>query len=85
MARVNGMWIKVEKADIDKGTPNHPTLCPVARALRRVLSGEIEVDGRWVWMSKYINIELPNNALDFIGRFDDGIQVRPFKFFLPLN
>ncbi len=87
MARVKGVWVEVSQDDIDRGIPNHKTLCPVARALRRVLSGNVEVDG-WccVWMGKDISIDLPYNALWFIDRFDGEVdKVRPFKFFLPLN
>lgn len=74
--------ISVTAADIQAGGPNDPAYCPIARAVRRLgLKKKVRVwnDSLLLDSSSY---ELPERAVLFIDRFDDGHRVRPFTFTL---
>lgn len=82
------MIIKVTQDDIDKGQPYNCNRCPIALALMRELKiNEVEVDGSKADYIVTINneriwygIELPQDAFNFVMRFDEGENVGPIAF-----
>lgn len=80
------MKIKVTQADIYKGVPNNPSLCPIARAVRRkghktVAVGDDGYDLRIGRMGHGgVKMRLPNVAIRFVQRFDGGRSTNPFSF-----
>ena len=75
------MRIEVTQEDIDKGVKENCVKCPVALSLRRLFPGEWEVDvgddaiyagGNWYTP--------PDEAQEFIAKFDAGEPVAPFSF-----
>jgi hypothetical protein len=82
--------IEVGPDDIAKGVRGDPFLCPVARAVGRVISdAKIAVDGYTIdlWRNDCIDrsLPLPDAARDFIDAFDDRESVAPFVFEVNLN
>lgn len=74
------MKIEVTARDIEKGLPEDKCGCPVALAIRRATGLEVSV---WCSMSVKVGreyIDLPDEAEDFINRFDQGEPVQPFTF-----
>ena len=81
------MKITVTPLDIVAGARGEPCSCPIALAIRRQIPGSdplvtpeevgIEWDDRRVDYPAY---DLPQEARDFIGRFDAGLPVDPFEF-----
>jgi hypothetical protein len=74
--------VEVTQADIDHGEPGEPCVCPVARAIARVVAAE-----DWAPLVTATSVQfdadcadLPREARDFIGRFDSGQSVEPFSF-----
>ena len=84
---VKGVWVKVKREDITNGCRKCPDECPVALALRRVFSEPISICDTGLFNGRFSSPELPlpTAVRKFTARFDDGLRVRPFKFFLPLN
>lgn len=81
------MWtkIKVTKADIDKGVRCKSRLCPIARAVRKIVKRDVmvEVTGRWISLGtdpRDNDAYVPKSAGTFIANFDDGKKVKPFCF-----
>lgn len=79
----NFVKIEVKAIDIKKGMKEDCKYCPVARAIKRRYP-----KARGVFVRGYI-VEwrdycyaLPLKVQNFIERFDDGLKVRPFSFFM---
>lgn len=57
--------------------------CPVALALRRTLGVPVSVsldEFGPLKTREFVNYRLPRTAVNFIYSFDDGREVKPFKF-----
>jgi hypothetical protein len=78
--------INVTEEDIKQGEKQHCSRCPVALALRRVAKGEPAVIGYSIIFSKDIEIETPDDVVEWIMDFDDddGCDVSPFSFEMDL-
>lgn len=76
--------ITVTKKDIQMGLPSDSCLCPIARAVRRVLGRGVRVWRYGVYrrLSEDDFAEFPERVTQFIDRFDDGKPVKPFTFTL---
>ena len=86
------MKIKVTQHDIDYGVRGEYSLCPIARAVKHKINGEVMVYGddmsifttdiirRYRYYKLPQNYKLPQKAKDFMQRFDDGKKVKPFTF-----
>ena len=80
------MRFEVTEHDIRFGKSAHCTLCPVALSLRRGLGLSVSnIRVRRANVSIVIhdfirNVGLPNEAMNFIIKFDDGFPVVPFSF-----
>jgi hypothetical protein len=75
------MKIEVTQEDIDRGIPEDPTSCPVARAVRRAFpdAKQIGVDYGEVVVDDNEWIVNAGTAI-FIEDFDRGDKVEPFVF-----
>lgn len=80
------MKIEITQHDIDYGVQGECQLCPIARAVKRKINGEVRVFGDDISIfttdiiRRYRYYKLPQKAKDFMQRFDDGKKVRPFTF-----
>ena len=81
------MKIEVTQHDIDYGVRGEYSLCPIARAVKRKINGEVIVFGddisiftTVIIIRRYSYYKLPQKAKDFIKRFDEGKKVKPFTF-----
>ena len=80
------MKIKVTQHDIDYGVRGEYQLCPIARAVKHKINGEVMVYGDDMSIfttdiiRRYRYYKLPQKAKDFMQRFDDGKKVKPFTF-----
>ena len=80
------MKIEITQHDIDYGVRGEYSLCPIARAVKRKINGEVIVSGDHISIfttdiiRKYSYYKLPQKAKDFMQRFDDGKKVKPFTF-----
>ena len=81
------MKIEVTQHDIDCGVRGEYSLCPIARAVKRKINGEVIVFGddisiftTMIIIRRYSYYKLPQKAKDFIKRFDEGKKVKPFTF-----
>ena len=80
------MKIEVTQHDIDYGVRGEYSLCPIARAVKRKINGEVIVFGDDISffttdiIRRYSYYKLPQKAKDFIKRFDEGKKVKPFTF-----
>ena len=82
------MKIKVTKQDIKNGTGNEKELeyCPIAFAIKRQMKTYfyIKVYGDNIQIltvdHSYRYYKLPKKAKDFIQKFDEGKEVKPFTF-----
>lgn len=78
--------INVTKRDIELGTRNESESCPLARAIGRRVTASLSVGsasvqiGRGTNFCDWHNILLPEDAAQFIDRFDFGLNVKPFTF-----
>lgn len=82
--------IQVTQSDIDNGEPENSNICPIALAISRTLAIEpedIEVLDDFVDFSAagLINAPLPVDAQRFIVRFDEELEVMPFRFDLKMS
>jgi hypothetical protein len=85
--------IKVTEKDIQRGVPDSPEQCPIARAVRWVCPqfqfvyigedflGVKQTPGD---LHTYQQIDLPEIARRFIRDFDERKPVQPIRFELPL-
>ncbi len=77
--------IRVTRADIENGAANDECNCPIALALKRAFatrnvvvgSGGIAVGGKIY--------DTPVAVVEFINKFDDGMNVEPFSFCLEME
>lgn len=82
----NKLIVEVTQDDIDNGTPGERCRCPIARAVKRLINVDpdsdagIEVYSKWIDMNGHDAYGLPDEAIDFISRFDTDLDVAPFKF-----
>ena len=79
------MKIKVTKEHIENGVREDCLLCPVATAVQEKI-GKYMVTVRSDYI--YINGEtypLTPETGEFVHMFDNGYEVAPFEFELPLN
>ena len=80
------MKIEITQHDIDNGVKGEYQLCPIARAVKRKINGEVIVleDDISIFTTdiirRYSYYKLPQKAKDFMQRFDDGKKVKPFTF-----
>lgn len=82
------LTVSVTQDDIQFGKKGNCDWCPVAHAVRRVVSEKyikISVGKRWLvlWPNDVIisrEVELPEVAKTFIKEFDRGLPVSPFTF-----
>ena len=79
--------INVTKRDIEQGEKFYSDRCPIALAAKRVftrsLAGPSELRFTLVneqGYSEWYLVPLPDQAKDFIIRFDRGEPVEPFSF-----
>lgn len=85
----NTFIIDVTQEDIDAGLPKDPCQCPIALALYRALDKTVnkylfEVTNMSIrHIDEWGNVTqawLPMSAFNFINRFDEGKEVKPFTF-----
>ncbi len=88
--------IRVTKADIANGRPRFASSCPIARAIGRATGTRTTVwpvssDFFAPWFATfrnetggYASVRLAERAARFAGRFDAGLAVEPFNFYLEL-
>ena len=79
------MRIEVTQADIDAGLRESCVACPVALALHRAFPAadtiRAEYGVLWVWFGEECRAaSTPDEASDFMGRFDGLRDVLPFAF-----
>ena len=78
--------IIMEQDDLEEGIPGDHSLCPVARAVRRMYGDELRVSvgSTHVSLSKngyeFIEFDLPPEATEFIREFDEGSELYPIEF-----
>ena len=78
--------ITVTRDHIRKGVVNDEECCPIALALQEAGSGGVKVKRHNIlFYGEPIPLVtwLPQSAMRFIKRFDDGEHVEPFKFYVP--
>ena len=90
------MKIKVKKEHIDKGERCSPLYCPIAEAMKSLEIETIHPEiisirktraEFWTHDRGYLNLRLPEAAIEFIEQFDDEKtpDPEPFEFELPYN
>lgn len=84
--------IVVTEADIEHGVRLSPLSCPISRAVKRATRKELAKETVALISATYCYIleapqwdtekhfTLPNEAIDFITRFDAKSNVEPFEF-----
>lgn len=79
------MFIDITQEDIDNGSQNDPSCCPIALACKRIGFLDPLVNGRGViWRSSANkNAEMRSSILSeegkiFVDEFDAGYPVKPF-------
>jgi hypothetical protein len=75
--------IDVTQQDIAMGEPKKCGRCPIALAIKRVVSGPVLVFDESVWANGG-QADLPTTAKDFVTAFDFGNPVHPFSFDLDI-
>lgn len=73
---------EVDWSDINHGQRGECHHCPVARAIKRQLSGIFVSVGASRICLEDIFIDLPKEVSKFIKDFDQSKKVKPFKFTL---
>lgn len=69
--------------DIKKGDSYVASSCPVARAIRRATGKRrVLVSGTEYTIASQQYRDLPKKAIIFIKRFDAGLKVHPFSFYV---
>jgi hypothetical protein len=82
--------VKVTADDIKRGVRNSCSLCPIARALKRVRPAgykraAVIAGGGWLLFrteTKTLMADTPKTARYFISRFDNVKKVKPISFTL---
>ncbi len=85
--------VRVEQAHIDNGEKNDCKICPIALALVAILKDEwrvnVEADTVVLLQSvephAFVELSLPELAVEFIEEFDRGLPVVPFTFELDIG
>lgn len=75
--------VSVTAEDIEKGQRMTADRCPIALAVHRIEGYEnaaVYPGSGVVLDSKYAGCPIPEEAKDFIIRFDTGDKVKPFTF-----
>lgn len=76
--------IDVTRDDIDQGVRTDCMQCPVARAIRRALGLDYDVSvgpsDMDLGQHTYLSVLTPAHAAAFMGHFDAGHPVAPFRF-----
>ncbi len=84
------MIIKVTQEDIDGGTRGESETCAISRAVNRLTAGHAETGDDTIRIYpakeayKPLDYDLPEDAKQFVSRFDKGHPVSPFAFELPI-
>lgn len=78
--------INVTQEDIDKGIKNSCFNCALALSAKRALEdANLSVGAKTIfWVTKLVDFNLPQVAIDFIKAFDTNQPVSPFTFDLTL-
>ena len=72
--------IIVTEEDIRKGSRGQADTCPIAYATCRALGvNRVYVDSEYLCYATD-SCSLPDEATEFIRRFDTGMKVKPFEF-----
>ena len=82
------MIVKVMQRHIDKGIGGDCGKCPIALALLDVGFTHVDVDTNNIMINykdKTYYIDLPDEAVEFIERFDNELPVNPFSFSIDLK
>ncbi len=74
------MTITVTDEDIEKGKPDSPSRCPIARAMTRLGCKNVWVVEWYVDYDDVRDVQLPVEAQMFINQFDAGKPVQPITF-----
>ncbi len=77
--------VKVLKSDINRGVRDNTTSCPIARSLKRMITGYVCVGSRSVTILGKPDFPLPEEAQKFVTRFDHNKKVKPFEFELEIG
>lgn len=81
--------IEVTKEDIEKGIKHDARSCPINLAMRRRVYAKMDVHKGYVNMEsltgRYYQAVLPETAVEFIQKFDSGVEVKPFRFQLKIK
>lgn len=97
-AGTKNIWVQVTQEDIDRGLERDCFLCPVARAVNRLLRDDwkASVSGGWgrVYMKNeygrasknFQSFYLPQKVVDFIHKIDgyEDSDLEPFRFLTKL-
>lgn len=76
------MIISITAQDIRRGKPAMPGICPVALAVKRAFrTSDIAISSFHIYKDGESAIyDLPEDAIDWILRFDEGKDCEPFNF-----
>jgi hypothetical protein len=81
------MKIEVTREDIQHGEPLNPKCCPIAIAVKRLTAADrVSVSGGTVKIWKagdYYCERPPERAVRSMDRFDEGMRIMVFAFYLP--
>ena len=79
------MLIEVTAEDIKKGEQGNCWRCPIALALIRAFrTDDVAAPGPYARIN-HERLDLPNEVRRFIDDFDNGDEVSPFTFELPIK
>lgn len=79
------MKITVTEEHIRRGRRRACSACPLALAISEAVGMRMEVGVLSTWCDPAKLITLPEEAQEFIDRFDRGRKVHPFSFELPIS
>ena len=77
----------VTEKNLAKGERGDSLYCPIARSIRPNIEGDVSVlDDRVIiyFAGDDLEFKLPLKAIESLKRFDKGLTVLPFSFFLDL-
>ncbi len=78
------MKIQVMQEDIDQGEQCSILDCPVAKAIARKFSARMVGVNRESVVIDTLKIHLPENVRNAIEDYDNGGEMNPFEFELPI-
>ncbi len=76
--------VHVTAEDIAKGRRDSCVDCPIARALKRVTTDEVQVTSENIQLGD-ASVHPPHAARMFVFAFDEGRPVEPFSFSLEVS